>query len=72
MEVSSFKKDPTISTDSSGMLKLGNKRSDIMCDAGTELKLRAAWQRRSLAMDLAGLGTTQRFCKGDFESVAGM
>ena len=57
MEVSSFKKDPTISTDSSGMLKIGNKHSDITCDAGTELKLRAAWQRRSLAMDLAGLAT---------------
>ena len=57
MEVSSFKKDPTISTDSSGMLKIGNKHSDITCDAGTELKLRAAWQRQSLAMDLAGLAT---------------
>ena len=56
-EVESVKKDSTISTDSMGMLKLGTKQADVACEANTELKLRAAWQRRSLAMDLAGLAT---------------
>ena len=27
------------------------------CEANSELKLRAAWQRKNLAMDLAGLAT---------------
>ena len=56
-EVESVKRDPAVSTDFSGMLKVASKPSDPTCDAGSELKLRAAWQRRSLAMDLAGLAT---------------
>ena len=56
-EVESVKKDPTVSTDASGMLKLGSKHVDPACEANTELKLKAAWQRRNLAMDLAGLAT---------------
>ena len=56
-EVESVKKDPTVSTDASGLLKLGAKQVDPACEANTELKLRAAWQRRNLAMDLAGLAT---------------
>ena len=51
-EVSAVKKDPTIATDSQGMLKLSTKSSDVVCEANSELKLRAAFQRRSLAMDL--------------------
>jgi|Cyp1metagenome_2_1107374.scaffolds.fasta_scaffold25983_5 sarcosine oxidase delta subunit len=39
------------------MLKLGSKQVDAACEASTELKFRAAWQRRNLAMDLAGLAT---------------
>ena len=56
-EVEAIKRDPTVSTDSSGLLKVGTKQSDPQCDAGTELKLRAAWQRRNLAMDLSGIAT---------------
>ena len=56
-EVSAVKKDPTIATDSQGMLKLSTKNSDVVCEANSELKLRAAFQRRSLAMDLSGIAT---------------
>ena len=41
-EVESVKKDPTVSTDASGLLKLGAKQVDPACEANTELKLRAA------------------------------
>ena len=54
-EVSAIKKDPAVSTDATGLLKLASKSSEPHCDAGSEIKLRAAWQRRNLAMDLAGL-----------------
>lgn len=43
--------------DSSGLLKVQSKPNDPHCEANTELKLRAAWQRRSFSMDLAGLAT---------------
>ena len=59
-EVEAIKKDPTVSTDSSGLLKLSTKQSDQHCEANTELRLRAAWQRRNLAMDLAGLATFEK------------
>ena len=52
-----MKRDPTVSTDASGMLKVGTKQTDPSCEANRELKLRSAWQRRNLAMDLAGLAT---------------
>ena len=56
-EIEAVKRDPTVSTDASGMLKVGTKQTDPSCEANTELKLRSAWQRRNLAMDLAGLAT---------------
>ena len=56
-EVSAMKKDPTISTDSQGMLKIANKNSEVSCEANSELKLRSALQRRSMAMDLAGIAS---------------
>ena len=56
-EVETIKKDATVSTDAAGLLKLGPKTADPSCEANTELKLRGAWQRRNLAMDLAGLAT---------------
>ena len=56
-EVSSIKRDATVSTDSAGMLKVGSKSTEPNCEANSELKLRAAWQRRSLAMDLAGIAS---------------
>lgn len=57
LKVNSVKKDPSVSTDAAGLLKLGTKPNDPVCEANTELKLRSAWQRRSLAMDLAGLAS---------------
>ena len=56
-EVEAVKRDPSVSTDAAGVLKVGTKQSDPTCEANSELKLRAAWQRRNLAMDLAGLAT---------------
>ena len=56
-EVSSLKRDTAIALDSNGLLKLGKKSAEGTCEANTELKLRAAWQRRSLAMDLAGISS---------------
>ena len=56
-EVETIRKDPAVSTDSAGLLKLGSRNADPSCEANTELKLRSAWQRRSLAMDLAGLAS---------------
>jgi hypothetical protein len=51
------KRDPAVSTDASGLLKVSTKQSKASCEANSELKLSAAWQRRNLAMDLAGLAT---------------
>ena len=56
-EVHSVKKDLSVSTDAAGMLKLGTKSSEPTCEANTELKLKLAWQRRNLAMDLAGIAS---------------
>ena len=56
-EVEAVKKDLALSTDSTGLLKLGSKTSDPQCETNTELKLKGAWQRRNLAMDLAGLAS---------------
>ena len=39
------------------MLKIANKHSEVSCETNSELKLRAALQRRSLAMDLAGIAS---------------
>ena len=38
-------------------MKVQAKTSEVRCVASTDSKLRAAWQRRSLAMDMAGLAT---------------
>ena len=56
-EVEMVKRDLSVSTDAAGLLKLSSKSGDPTCEANSELKLRAAWQRRNLAMDLAGLAS---------------
>ena len=56
-EIQAIKKDVAVSTDASGMLKLGTKASEPTCEANTGLKLRSAFQRRNLAIDLAGLAS---------------
>ena len=58
-EIQCVKKDAAISLDGAGTLRLQSKSADPVVDAGTEVKLRAAWLRRSLAMDQAGLSTFQ-------------
>ncbi|CAJ1376575.1 unnamed protein product [Effrenium voratum] len=54
-ETQTMKRDSAILTDASGLLKISPKVQDPRCKASTKLKLRAALQRRSLAMDLAGI-----------------
>ena len=49
-ETQTMKRDGAISTDASGLLKISPKAQDPRREASTELKLRAALQRRSLAM----------------------
>eukprot|EP00435_Cladocopium_sp_Y103_P028103 s2745_g7.t1 len=56
-EIEAVKRDPVVATDASGHLKVGTKQADPSCETNSELKLRSAWQRRNLAMDLAGLAT---------------
>ena len=56
-EVKAFKTEPTVPTDALGMPKIGTKQTDASCEAISELKLRAAWQRKNLLMDPAGLAT---------------
>ena len=55
-----MKKGAAISLDGAGALRLQSRSADPVVDAGTEVKLRAAWLRRSLAMDQAGLSTFAR------------
>ena len=53
------KKDHPLLVDSEGNLKV-SKSSDIgSCDTSSDLSLRAAWTRRALAYDLAGLCSFQ-------------
>ncbi|CAE7537200.1 unnamed protein product, partial [Symbiodinium necroappetens] len=56
-EISCVKRDKSVLVDTDGGLKVTAKNHDMSCDASTEYALRQAWQRRSLAFDLAGLGT---------------
>lgn len=56
-EVASIRKDQSVSTDVHGVLKVASKAAEVTCDANTEIKLRAALLRRSLAMDLAELAS---------------
>ena len=54
-EVQSIKKDPKVTLDSEGVIKLSSKASALTCTVSAELDLRNALQRRSLAMDQAKL-----------------
>ena len=56
-EISCVKRDKSVLVDTDGGLKVTAKNQDMSCDASTEYALRQAWQRRSLAFDLAGLAT---------------
>ena len=58
-EIQSITKDTSVSLDSSGVLTIGSKNQEIHCEANTEIRLRAAWQRRSLAFDLSSLCSSE-------------
>ena len=54
-EIQSFKRDPKVSLDAAGNLKISSKTINSTCTISSELDLRDAFQRRSLAMDQAKL-----------------
>ena len=56
-EIACVKRDKSVLADLDGGLKIASKDRDMSCDASTEYALRQAWQRRSLAFDLAGLAS---------------
>ena len=54
-EVQSIKKDPKVTLDSDGVIKFSSTATAVTCTVSSELDLRNALQRRSLAMDQAKL-----------------
>ncbi|CAE7516537.1 unnamed protein product, partial [Symbiodinium sp. CCMP2456] len=56
-EMQQSKKDRALQLTLDGQIKVQAKSGEVRCNASTDSKLRAAWQRRSLAMDMAGLAT---------------
>ncbi|CAE7804125.1 exgA, partial [Symbiodinium necroappetens] len=55
MEMASQKRDKSLQLAQDGSVKLSSKVSEVKCDVSSDAKLRSAFQRRSLALDLAGL-----------------
>ena len=55
MEMASQKNDKSLQLPQDGSVKLSSKVSEVKCEVSSDAKLRSAFQRRSLAMDLAGL-----------------
>ncbi|CAE7196317.1 unnamed protein product [Symbiodinium sp. CCMP2592] len=51
-EMQSNKKDKALQLMPDGQIKINSKAAEVRCEASTDSKLRAAWQRRSLAMDV--------------------
>ena len=54
-EIQSLKRDSKVSLDASGSIKISSKAASTTCTVSSELDLRNALQRRSLAMDQAKL-----------------
>ena len=54
-EIQSLKRDPKVLLDASGSIKITSKTVTVTCAVSSELDLRNALQRRSLAMDQAKL-----------------
>ena len=54
-EIQAVKRDRSIQVEGDGRLRVVNKHQDQTCEVSTDARLRAAWRRRSLAMDQAGL-----------------
>jgi hypothetical protein len=51
------KRDPAVSTDSTELRNVSPKQPEASCATNSELRLRAAWQKQNMAMDLARLAT---------------
>ena len=56
-EAQCLKRDSSINADSENNLKIAPKPNDLSCDVATEMRLRQAWTRRSLAFDAAKLAS---------------
>jgi len=56
-EAQCLKRDNSINIDSENNLKIATKNTDLSCDVSSEMRLRQAWGRRSLAFDLANLAS---------------
>eukprot|EP00435_Cladocopium_sp_Y103_P024655 s97_g6.t1 len=54
-EIQSLKKDSKVAIDADGNIKISSKAAALTCSVTSELDLRNAFQRRSLAMDQAKL-----------------
>ena len=54
-EMMTVKKDRTINVEQDGRMRVAAKPVEMLCETSTDAKLRAAWNRRSLAMDLASI-----------------
>eukprot|EP00435_Cladocopium_sp_Y103_P031558 s2135_g8.t1 len=54
-EIQSLKKDSKVAIDADGNIKVSSKAATLSCSVTSELDLRNAFQRRSLAMDQAKL-----------------
>ena len=56
-EAQCLKRDSSINIDADNNLKIATKATDLSCDVSSEMRLRQAWSRRSLAFDLANLAS---------------
>ena len=56
-EMQQIKKDTRLQLEQDGTIKLSKTKADASCNVGTELELRGAYARRSLALDLAGVAS---------------
>ncbi|CAE7239643.1 unnamed protein product, partial [Symbiodinium sp. CCMP2456] len=56
-EAQCLKRDSSINIDADNNLKIATKSADLWCDVSSEMRLRQAWGRRSLAFDLANLAS---------------
>ena len=56
-EMQQIKKDTRLQLDTDGTIKLNKTKAEVQCPVASELELRAAYTRRSLAMDLAGVAS---------------
>ena len=56
-EMQQIKKDTRLQLTTDGTIKVSKTKTEVQCPVATELELRAAYTRRSLALDLAGVAS---------------